>query len=94
MSDKINIMRPGEIRTGAFDFKNFPEITGGDTLTGTPTVTSSPSLTIGGPVVSGTQVQALLSGGVDQTTYLLVATCATAGGKTLVATGALLVQLH
>lgn len=84
MSVQTLIKRPPEQRLGAWEFKNFPEIVGGDALSSAPSISVAPAgLTVGTPVIAGTQVQALVSGGTDGITYLLSATCTTASGKIL-----------
>lgn len=86
---------PGEVRKARFVFEKKREIIDGDTLTGTPTVTSSPSgPTIGTPTISGDEVRALISGGTDGTSYILTATCDTAGGATLQVVGLLAVSVR
>jgi len=57
------------------DFSQFPEIIAGASLSGSPTFVATPSgLTITSIAISGTQVQAIISGGTDGTTYQITVT--------------------
>ncbi len=93
MAVTVNIKRPAEVRTGSLDFKNFPEIVAGDTLSTVTSVAATPAgLTLGSGSISGTQVQTLMSSGTDGVLYTITATAVTTGGKTLVAVGQLAVN--
>lgn len=74
------------VRVYQFDFGDFEEIRGGQTLTGTPTVTASPSgLTLASATISGAYVQVQVSSGssTEGTRYLLNCAVSTSGGSTL-----------
>ena len=89
-----NVKRPAEVRVGSFDFKNFPEIVAGETLSVAQALVISPTgtLTAGAVSISGTQVQAVLSGGTDGTVYTLTSTVTTNLNHTLVCVGTLAVN--
>lgn len=68
------------------------ELTTGDSLTGSPTVTatvwsgndSDPSAIVSSSTVDGTEVEVVLTGGVDGTIYEVSVSVGTAYGYTLV----------
>lgn len=87
----LDVNGSSENRVVAWDFKLFPEIVAGDTLSSavvefTP---ASPALTFGAPAVSGTQIQATLTvtGGVQNAEYKTTCTATTAAGRVLIAYG-------
>lgn len=73
--------QPTENRVYAFDYSLQPEIKdNAETISSTGTVTATPSgLTIGTPTIhaDGKQVLVRISGGVDQTNYVVTNTDAT-----------------
>lgn len=73
-----------ESRKFNWDYSLSDEIVGGQTLTGTPTITSTPSgLTVGSALISGSLVQAQISGGSAGVKYRLSCLVNTTGGATL-----------
>lgn len=101
MSTRL-IKRAGETRQYTFDFSQFPEIAGGDTLTGVATVSatnlnsSSTDIgpTLGNPTIlaGGKTVSCVISGGTDGNTWRMECTCNTVGGFILICTGQLTVS--
>lgn len=87
---------PEESRLYAFDFADQTEIAGGDTLASGATVTDltsgSATLVIGAAAISGTQVQANISGGAAGDSTTLLAQVTTAAGKVLACQGRLIIR--
>ena len=91
----------GEVRTVPFNYSNFPEILGGDTLS-SATVTGNPGgLTVGSASVSaavvdgipiGQAILAVVSGGTDGVDYALTCLATTAAGSVLEVRGVLSVS--
>ena len=93
LSRTLLVKRPDWARTYRWDFSDFAEIEGGQTLTGTPTVVATPSgLTQGSAAISGSYVTCALSGGTDGDVFEVVATVSTSGGATLSIAGKLAVE--
>lgn len=87
----LDVNGNSENRVVAWDFKLFPEIVAGDTLSSaviefTP---ATPALTFGTATVSGTQIQATLtvSGGVANAVYETTCTATTTAGRVLICYG-------
>lgn len=73
-----------ESRVYSFDFSQAAELVAGQTLTGTPTVSAYPSgLTIGAASISGSKVQAQISGGTAGVIYLVHSLVSTSVGSVL-----------
>ena len=87
MAVMILIKQPAEVRTYAFDYSNFPEIsTNGEVISSVQEIAvDTPGLTLGTPYVSpdGKRVHVKVSGGVDGTTYKLSCRAVTDQGHTL-----------
>ena len=81
-----------EARIFAFDYSNFIEIVGGDTVASAIVDDDPIGLTIGAPIILADRVQVLISGGVFLDTYTLTCTATTAGGSDLVVCGLLTIS--
>lgn len=84
------VKRPGETRVYVYDYANFPEIDGGDSLSGSPTVnivTGDDELTAGSPSRSGDTVEVAYSDGTSGVEYLTEMLCNTNSGAVLACVG-------
>ena len=90
---EILTKQPAEEVPYAIDFVNL--IPAGDSLASVTSVTAYPSgsgeLTIGTANIDGTEVQFIVEGGIEGTTYRIEAIVATANGYTLEGDGRLFV---
>ena len=74
--------QPAETKTFFIECSN--QLASGDSLASiTSVVEATATITIGTPAIVGTKVQATYAGGVDGTTYSIVATVVTTNGETL-----------
>lgn len=91
------LKRRGESRLYNFDFSQFPEIAGGDTLTGIPAVAAvlfsgqgnPPAITSPSIASDNKSVNVMLASGDDGTTWRMECTCSTTAGSILVCVGLL-----
>jgi hypothetical protein len=97
------VKRSAENRQYTFDFSNFPEITGGETLasvTATITVAAVQPATVaantltqvGNATLSGSKANVRFSGGSPGATYTLICTATTNAGNVLNCVGNLYVD--
>lgn len=70
-----------------WDFADFTEMEGGQTIDSATVTVDSVGITVGSPAVSGSIVQARVSGGEVGVDYTVTVTVETSGGDTLSVVG-------
>jgi len=84
---------PGDIRNYYLDYGAMAEIAVDGETIASASITSTPSgLTIGSPVINGTKVVFLITGGTTNATYLITVSATTSTSKVLSRTAELRVE--